>query len=69
MTSDNSTETVIYRTSKPRYVVQQGEPTWSGPSFWCDLAGFDSKDMAIEEAERLQGLWLDGNYRVVDTQE
>lgn len=53
---------VVYETVKPRYLVQEKD------SFqWVNYSGYHSQENAIGEADKLQDLFPDTSYRVVDT--
>ena len=68
---------VVYRTSKPRYVVERRYPTtsWSAvrpdageDDQWERDRGFASLANAQECADEQQSLFPDAEFRVVDTQ-
>lgn len=58
---------VVYRTSKPRYMV---EGLWSGGREvgWAADRGFASLDDARKYADKQQAVFPDAKFRVVDTQ-
>ncbi len=65
---------VIYETSKPRFVVQESYiAPYSLTSIieesWELVRGFDTREEAVEGADRLSLVNPSTNYRVVDTQD
>lgn len=63
---------VIYETSKPRYVVEEEVVELTPHAreiYWSPWRGFDTREEAVEEADRLSRVNPGVNYRVVDTQD
>ena len=66
--SAGSEVNVVYRTSKPRYVVERLWRDGWGAYTWEAAKGFVSLENAKEYADEQQAIFPEARFRVVDTQ-